>query len=77
MNSLNLLVQVISTEFGGYEQNVGRPSKEKSSAELPTINKTDTRKELAKLAGDKKSELPKSDKPINPIHTTDEFAKLV
>ena len=34
-----------------YEQNVGRPSKEKSSAELPTINKTDTRKELAKLAG--------------------------
>ena len=30
---------------------MGRPSKEKSSAELPTINKTDTRKELAKLAG--------------------------
>jgi len=30
---------------------MGSPSKEKSSAELPTINKTDTRKELAKLAG--------------------------
>ena len=29
---------------------MGRPSKEKLSAELPTINKTDTRKELAKLA---------------------------
>jgi hypothetical protein len=28
---------------------MGRPSKEKSSAELPTINKTDTRKELAKF----------------------------
>lgn len=34
-----------------YEQNVGRPSKEKLLAELPTINKVDTRKELAKLAG--------------------------
>jgi len=33
-----------------YEQNVGRPSKEKSSADLPTI-KINTRKELSKLAG--------------------------
>lgn len=35
-----------------YEQNVGRPSIDKLSANLPTINeKVDTRKELSKLAG--------------------------
>ena len=33
-----------------YEQNVGRPTKEKSTANLPTINKVNTRAELSTLA---------------------------
>ena len=42
-----------------------RPVFEKKAQENKSLN-----------GGDKKSELPKSDKPINPIHTTDELAKL-